>query len=673
MSRADPRAATAANVLLGFVVWATSTACATASNTAPTLASATASSSSSSSSLSPAASPAGLASSVSSSSTLSSAASAPSRPMTTEAARATLDAELALQRGDLLGAVTAWQRAVRADEGSVYLRLRLAEAYVALGDADAAAAMAEEALELAERVDPHGEQTLAALCGLAFAQLERGQLDDAEARLREALRRRPGHPRASAMLAERLVVRGALDEAEAVVARWSEADPTTTGEVALARVFAERRELERAHRHLDAALARVDGDEAALRLKLQLSLAAGDDTDAVVVARALMAALGDGQETRSELLVTLALAEPAQARVVADGLLSEEPSEASLLLVADAFERAGRIDDAIGILRRSLVDGGRVVPGSVAPLELARLVLSSRDAVEARRIACRIAEPATDRDERDEHDERLLDWAVALCAQAELELGQSTLAIERLVRRVAVRPPRARPLRILASALQRVSSSPPLDVARTAARDVLAWQKEKGVDVDPAVVLAVVEVLQAGGDPEAARATSEALLAQRPGERAIVVGHARLLALQATDDAQTLAAVELVERVVERAGGDVDDLNFMAFTLAERGLRPKQALLFAWRAVLLEPLSGSVVDTLGWAQLKAGDVDGAVVALRRAVRLSPNEGEIWFHLAAAEFARGDRRQASEAIERALALLPRTDPIRARATALLSAP
>jgi Flp pilus assembly protein TadD len=145
------------------------------------------------------------------------------------------------------------------------------------------------------------------------------------------------------------------------------------------------------------------------------------------------------------------------------------------------------------------------------------------------------------------------------------------------------------------------------------------------------------------------------------------------LALQATDDAQILAAVELVERVVERAGGDVDDLNFMAFTLAERGLRPKQALLFAWRAVLLEPLSGSVVDTLGWAQLKAGDVDGAAVALRRAVRLSPNEGEIWFHLAAAELARGDRHAASEAIERALALLPLTDPIRARAAALLSAP
>jgi Flp pilus assembly protein TadD len=62
-----------------------------------------------------------------------------------------------------------------------------------------------------------------------------------------------------------------------------------------------------------------------------------------------------------------------------------------------------------------------------------------------------------------------------------------------------------------------------------------------------------------------------------------------------------------------------------------------------------------------------------VRTLRRADRLAPHEGEIWFHIAAAEKARGDADAARAAVARALALLPVTDPLRARAAALMSDP
>jgi tetratricopeptide (TPR) repeat protein len=521
----------------------------------------------------------------------------PARPMSTEAARATLQAELALQAGDLLAAAEAWRLAVRADEGSAYLHLRLGESLLLIGDAEGALSSATVALRIADAGDPRGEPAIAALRLLAQAQVELGQLDVAEGHLRAALQRSPGDPRASGLLADRLVARGALDEAEAVVQRWTEHDPGTAGLVSLARVFAERGQLERAHRHLDAALGRVDADEAALRLKLDLLLAEGRDDDAVVVARSLLAARGDGPETRAGLLVTLALSRPDEARALAAGLLVEEPGERSRLLVADAFERAGLIDDATATLREATTTT-TARPSAIVLLELARLELARRDPGAARQIACRAADVV------DPGDARLADWAVALCARAEAELGRTAPAVSRLVARVAVRPPRARPLLALATVLPLVEDSAALDVARTAAREVLALQGDPtivGAGLEPRIVLAAAQVLEVGGDHEGARVAVEVLLGARPADRDVILGHARLLDQQGDGDGRTLAAVELVERLVDRVGGDVDTLNFMAFALAERGLRPDAAKAFAWRAVLLEPLSGYILDTLGWA------------------------------------------------------------------------
>lgn len=608
------------------------------------------------------------------------AARQPARTMSTEAARATLQAELHLQDGDVAGAMSAWRVAVRADDTSPYLQVRLGESLLLVGDAVGAATAAAAALALSrdgkdDDVERDDGQAALRLQAQAFTEL--GEEHRSEQALREVLKEAPGEARASAMLAERLVARGALDDAEKVVERWMQDAPGVAGRVALATVFAERRQIERAFVHLDLALQKAPDDEDALVARRDLLWALGRFDEATVAARALLAARGDSPETRSSLISALALSDPPAALEIGNGLIAEDPGERTRLLVADALERGGLVDDAIRLLSAapsssasSSAGGGR---GAIVTLELARLQLTRHQPALAAPLACRLADslPPTDL--------RLLDYASSLCARADADLDNTAGAVSRLVHTASLTPPRARPLLALASVLQQTTSPSAVAVSAQTARavldvlDVSALGAGGGVSASQQVdvILAAASVLQAAGHSDEARALVEALLRARPADRVAVLGHARLLAEASTSDADTRAAVELVERLVERSGADVDALNFMAFSLAERGMRGDDARAFAWRAVLRDPQNGYVTDTLGWAELTSGDAEAAVVTLRRADRLAPDEGEIWFHIAAAEKACGRSGLARTAADKALTLLRPWDPLRARVSALLA--
>ena len=587
-----------------------------------------------------------------------------------EAARATLQAELSLHDGDVAGAVAAWRVAVRADDTSPYLQVRLGECLLLVGDPMGAATAASAAWSLGHDGnddDVEVEDGLAALRVQAQAWSELGEADRSEAALRQVLMRAPGEARASAMLAERMVARAALDDAEAVVERWMQDAPGVEGRVGLARVFAERRQIERAFRHLDLALLKAPDDEDALVLRRDLWWALGRFDEATVAARALLAARGDSPQTRSSLVSALALSDPQAAVDVATGIVADDPGERSRLVVADALERGGLIDEAIGILSSS---SSRGPLGAMLTLEVARLQLVRHRPGVAQPMACGLADslPPTDL--------RLLDAASSLCARAEADLDDTVPAVARLLRITSLTPPRARPLLALASVLAETTAASAVAVSAQTARaalDALDMSNLGSAETAPSVdvILAAASVLQAAGHSDEAKALAKALMRARPADRSAVLGYARLLASEADSDDDTRAAVELVERVVERSGADVDALNFMAFALAERSLRPDDARVFAWRAVLRDPHSGYVTDTLGWAELKAGDPAAALITLRRADRLAPDEGEIWFHIAAAEQAAGHAALSRDAADKAMRLLRPHDPLRARIRALVA--
>tara|TARA_Y100001954_G_scaffold40021_1_gene40152 strand:- start:2087 stop:3886 length:1800 start_codon:yes stop_codon:yes gene_type:complete len=92
-------------------------------------------------------------------------------------------------------------------------------------------------------------------------------------------------------------------------------------------------------------------------------------------------------------------------------------------------------------------------------------------------------------------------------------------------------------------------------------------------------------------------------------------------------------------------------LNLWAYTLAENNSRLEEAIEASQRALLGDPLNGALLDTLGWAFYRDGQIDKALWALSRAHYLMPREAEIAFHLAKAY-------QSASQPEKALATLER---------------
>ncbi|MGG5821221.1 tetratricopeptide repeat protein [Falsiroseomonas sp. HW251] len=98
-------------------------------------------------------------------------------------------------------------------------------------------------------------------------------------------------------------------------------------------------------------------------------------------------------------------------------------------------------------------------------------------------------------------------------------------------------------------------------------------------------------------------------------------------------------------------------MNYLAYTWVERGTNLQEARRMLERAVELRPNDGNIVDSLGWALFKLGDMPGAVRWMERAVELEPRNAVILDHLGDVYWAVGRRNEARFQWLRAL----RADP------------
>ena len=101
-------------------------------------------------------------------------------------------------------------------------------------------------------------------------------------------------------------------------------------------------------------------------------------------------------------------------------------------------------------------------------------------------------------------------------------------------------------------------------------------------------------------------------------------------------------------------------LNYLGYSWTEQGHELDRAQQMIKRAAEQRPNDGAIVDSLGWVELRKGDVAGAVASLERAVEMEPEDPTINGHLGDAYWAAGRKLEADYQWRRALTLNPEPD-------------
>ena len=173
-------------------------------------------------------------------------------------------------------------------------------------------------------------------------------------------------------------------------------------------------------------------------------------------------------------------------------------------------------------------------------------------------------------------------------------------------------------------------------------------------DEQTGVVLA--EVLRDRGDTAEAVATLDPLVARTPaGPRLARLLFMRGAALER--DGRWPQAEADFRRALELQPDDPEVANYLAFGWADRGVHLKEALAMLEKASAAKPQAGALLDSVGWARFRLGDLKGALRDLERAVTLEPADPEINDHLGDVYQRLGRRSEAGYQWRRVLTLDP----------------
>jgi tetratricopeptide (TPR) repeat protein len=119
------------------------------------------------------------------------------------------------------------------------------------------------------------------------------------------------------------------------------------------------------------------------------------------------------------------------------------------------------------------------------------------------------------------------------------------------------------------------------------------------------------------------------------------------------------AAKRAYENVLAKWPNDIVAANNLAMLIAD--IWPDDKALLNRARVLVEGFRNSsnpiLIDTLGWVQVRLGNIDDAAIILKRAVTMQPDNQQTQYHYAAAMSLKGLDDVARDAMVKALAGAP----------------
>jgi tetratricopeptide (TPR) repeat protein len=511
-----------------------------------------------------------------------------------------LKGRLAHYRGDDRASLDALRLALATDEGNPYLTAALAEQHARLGEL----AMAERLLKSLLAVKPSYYR---AHLLMGRVSMEMRKLAKAKFHLKRAQSLRPSEPEPALLLAQLALDAGAVDEAVRTVEAQAKAAPQDGFALKrLAQVLLDRGELDRARRLLERAVERDPGDVEALLLSAQVA----EGTGKVEIALGFYErALTRDADQRESLLgagrLALQRADFPLARAYFDRLLRLADDPELAMRVAFLFLGADREEEAGAVL-----EAAREEAPQNPRLAFYRGLLNERRGNFVRAAAAYAEVPK---------GAELYPTARMRRAMALLQAGQAGEALVPLKEAVVDRPEDWDAYPVYARALELTGDAAG---GETLLRHALARH--------PVASLyeGLSELLVRRGRMGEAVEMLRAALKQAPKDEQLLFALGVALERQGRLD----EAVQRMREVLAVNPDHAAALNFIGYSLAERGSGFDEAERLIQRALQLRPETGAYLDSLGWVYYCRGQYEKAVGTLEHAATLSPYEPVIIEHL-----------------------------------------
>lgn len=535
-----------------------------------------------------------------------------------------LRARLSHHEGNHRSAMDELRLALASDDANPYLLTQLAEQYARTSELERAEA------QLKRVIDRHPDYASAQLL-MGRVLYEAQKTTRARAHLNRAIKLRPNDPDAYLVLTQLWLDQGKVDEAVKTVEELGGAVPgEPIGYRRLGLALAERGDLARAERLLTRAVERDPGDLDCWTALARVYESTGRSDKAL---DAWSRAVERDPENKEVLLsagrMALRVDQPAEARAYFDQLLSLGRDPETVVKVAFSYLAMHRLTEAAAVL-----DAAR------RHNEEPRLHFYAGLVHERVRAWAKAAE-AFDGVPRDGSE---LSYEARLHkAMCQSSLGQHKPALDAFARLAEERPQLGGLVPARARALERAGRPKEAEAAL-----LKVFQTSK----TPEVLDALSGFYDRQGRQHDAVALLTDALAQNAGDEPLLFALAA--ALERKGDWRR--AVDTMRQVLEQSPTNTAAMNFIGYTLADRGGDLDEAERLVSKALDARPDSAAYLDSAGWVAFRRGQLDRAVNLLERAVAESPDEPTLLEHLADACARAGQRQRAEAVLKRALELL-----------------